>query len=87
MDSPTQAPTKSDSQLAQPVMSNNDNHNTPGSNHSLDPLRIAQKQFDEAAVYVDLPTSILAKLRVPERALMVNFPVMMDNGEFRMFTR
>jgi len=86
MDSLTQAPTKSDSQLAQPVMSNNDNHNTPGSNHSLDPLRIAQKQFDEAAVYVDLPASILAKLRVPERALMVNFPVMMDNGEFRMFT-
>ncbi len=86
MDFQLQAQIRPDSQLAQPIMGDSDNHNKPGLNHNLNPLQIAQKQFDEAAVYVELPTSILAKLRVPERALMVNFPVMMDDGEFRMFT-
>ena len=32
---------------------------------------MAQKQFDEAAGYVELPASILAKLRVPEGALVI----------------
>lgn len=53
----------------------------------LDPLQMAQQQFDEAAAYLpDIPAGYLAKLRVPERVLMVNFPVIMDNGEIRMFT-
>ncbi|MCS7220146.1 MAG: Glu/Leu/Phe/Val dehydrogenase [Anaerolineae bacterium] len=53
----------------------------------LDPLQMAQRQFDEAAVYLpEIPPGYLAKLRVPERVLVVNFPVIMDNGEIRMFT-
>ena len=49
---------------------------------------IAQKQFDQAAQYIhdQYPSGILAKLRVPERELTVNFPVRMDNGDIRIFT-
>ncbi len=52
----------------------------------LDPLQMAQRQFDEAAAYVDVPDGYLAKLREPERVLKVTFPVIMDDGEIRMFT-
>ncbi len=52
----------------------------------LNPLEMAQQQFDEAAAYVDVPDGYLAKLREPERVLKVNFPVIMDDGEIRMFT-
>ncbi|NOZ27604.1 MAG: Glu/Leu/Phe/Val dehydrogenase [Chloroflexi bacterium] len=49
---------------------------------------MAQQQFDEAVAYLDadIPDGYLAKLRVPERVLMVNFPVIMDDGELQVFT-
>jgi len=51
------------------------------------PFAIAQRQFDLAAQYLNhYPKGILAKLRVPERELIVHFPVRMDNGEIQMFT-
>ncbi|NNJ13364.1 Glu/Leu/Phe/Val dehydrogenase [Chloroflexales bacterium ZM16-3] len=50
------------------------------------PFHIAQQQFDMAADILDLPDSIRAVLRVPQRELTVNFPVKLDNGSTRMFT-
>lgn len=51
------------------------------------PFAIAQRQFDQAVQYLNhYPKGILAKLRVPERELIVNFPVRMDNGDIQMFT-
>jgi hypothetical protein len=51
------------------------------------PFAIAQRQFDQAVQYLPhYPKGILAKLRVPERELIVNFPVRMDNGDIEMFT-
>jgi glutamate dehydrogenase (NAD(P)+) len=50
------------------------------------PFRIAQQQFDMAADLLDLPASLRAVLRVPQRELTVNFPVKMDDGSTRMFT-
>ncbi|GAB4565672.1 MAG: Glu/Leu/Phe/Val dehydrogenase [Anaerolineae bacterium] len=54
--------------------------------HELNPLQIAQLQFDEAARFVKAPPGYLDKLRVPERILTVNFPVIMDDGTVKMFT-
>lgn len=50
------------------------------------PFEIAQRQFDNAAKYLDLKEGIKAKLRVPKRELTVYFPVKMDDGSIRMFT-
>lgn len=51
------------------------------------PFAVAQRQFDQAVQYLNhYPKGILAKLRVPERELIVNFPVRMDNGDIHMFT-
>ncbi|MCD6290050.1 MAG: Glu/Leu/Phe/Val dehydrogenase [Anaerolineae bacterium] len=47
---------------------------------------MAQAQFDEAAAYVRVADNYLARLRVPERVFMTNFPVIMDDGKLRMFT-
>lgn len=50
------------------------------------PFEIAQRQFDNAARYLDLKAGIKAKLRVPKRELTVYFPVKMDDGSIQMFT-
>ncbi len=53
---------------------------------SENPYEIAQRQFDNAAKYLDLKAGIKAKLRLPKRELTVNFPVKMDDGSIQMFT-
>ena len=53
---------------------------------SENPYEIAQRQFDNAAKYLDLKAGIKAKLRLPKRELSVNFPVKMDDGNIQMFT-
>jgi glutamate dehydrogenase (NAD(P)+) len=53
---------------------------------SENPYEIAQRQFDNAARYLDLKEGIKAKLRLPKRELSVNFPVKMDDGSIQMFT-
>lgn len=54
---------------------------------ALSPFQIAQRQFDEAAQHLaDVRPEYLAKLRLPERELTVNFPVRMDDGTIRIFT-
>jgi glutamate dehydrogenase (NAD(P)+) len=50
------------------------------------PFQMAQRQFDNAAKYLDLKAGIKAKLRVPKRELTVYFPVKMDDGSIQMFT-
>jgi len=53
---------------------------------SENPYEIAQRQFDNAAKYLDLKAGIKAKLRLPKRELSVHFPVKMDDGSIQMFT-
>ena len=48
--------------------------------------QVAQQQFDEAADEMGLDSSMREVLRVPQRELIVNFPVRMDNGTVRVFT-
>jgi glutamate dehydrogenase (NAD(P)+) len=50
-----------------------------------DPWLNAQRQFDAAAQLLELDPGISAKLREPQRQLIVNFPVKMDDGSTRMF--
>ncbi len=50
-----------------------------------DPWLNAQRQFDAAADLLELDPGIRAFLREPQRQLIVNFPVKMDDGSTRMF--
>jgi len=43
------------------------------------------KQFDEAAKKLDLDPSLLGFIKVPRRSTIVNLPVQMDDGTYRMF--
>ncbi|MGI8608224.1 MAG: Glu/Leu/Phe/Val family dehydrogenase [Candidatus Dormibacteria bacterium] len=47
---------------------------------------VAQQQFDAAAEAMGLDPSMREVLRVPQRELIVNFPVRMDSGGVRVFT-
>jgi glutamate dehydrogenase (NAD(P)+) len=47
---------------------------------------VAQQQFDAAAEAMGLDPSMREVLRVPQRELIVNFPVRMDAGLVRVFT-
>jgi glutamate dehydrogenase (NAD(P)+) len=50
-----------------------------------DPWLNAQRQFDAAADLLNLDPGVRAFLRQPQRQLIVNFPVKMDDGSIRMF--
>ena len=50
-----------------------------------DPWLNAQRQFDMAAKLLELDQSVRGFLREPQRQLIVNFPVKMDDGTIRMF--
>ena len=52
----------------------------------LNPLRIAQIQFDMAAEYLKLDQSLRQILRTPKRVLEVSVPTKMDNGQVKVFT-
>jgi glutamate dehydrogenase (NAD(P)+) len=52
----------------------------------INPYEVAQRQYDRAVAYLDLPEGIKGFLRKPKRELSVNFPVRMDNGDIRMFS-
>jgi glutamate dehydrogenase (NAD(P)+) len=53
---------------------------------TLSPFQVAQSQFDTAAEAMGLDPGMREILRVPQRELIVNFPVRMDNGTVRVFT-
>ncbi len=42
--------------------------------------------LDKACAYLDIPESIVERLRTPRRSLVVSVPVQMDNGTVRFFT-
>ncbi len=51
----------------------------------LNPFKIAQRQFDEAAELLGLDAATRALLREPMREFHVSFPVRMDDGSVRVF--
>jgi glutamate dehydrogenase (NAD(P)+) len=53
---------------------------------ALSAFEVAQRQFDEAAEAMNLEPAMREVLRVPQRELIANFPVRMDNGTVRVFT-
>ncbi len=54
--------------------------------HSINPFAVAQRQFDLTADRLNLAPGLRAILREPHRALTVQFPVKMDDGNVRVFT-
>src|SRR5579883_3567281 len=52
----------------------------------LNPLHIAQLQFDLAADYLKLDPGLRQWLRTPRRVLEVSVPVKLDNGQVRVYT-
>ena len=50
------------------------------------PFEAMMSRFDRAAALLDLDPGIYQVLRHPEKQLTVSVPVMMDNGETRVFT-
>jgi len=58
----------------------------PGAEWRSELYRIAVAQFDRAADLLDLAPDLRTRLLEPRRALVVNFPVRMDDGEVRSFT-
>lgn len=52
----------------------------------LNPLRIAQIQFDMAAEFLKLDPGLRQVLRTPRRVLEVSIPVKLDNGQLKVFS-
>jgi len=56
-------------------------------NHdNLSAYEVALLQFDEACSHLSLRKGVVAMMRTCKRELTVNFPVLMDDDEVRMFT-
>src|SRR5262245_60090585 len=49
------------------------------------PYQVAQQQFEKAADFCALPSSVREILSQPKNELIVNFPVRLANGEYRLF--
>lgn len=52
---------------------------------SVNPFKIAQRQFDEAAEMLELEPAMRELLRWPRREYKFTIPVRMDNGDARIF--
>ncbi|MBI1796569.1 MAG: Glu/Leu/Phe/Val dehydrogenase [Candidatus Eisenbacteria bacterium] len=52
----------------------------------LNPLRNAERQFDEAADRLNLPPGIREVIKRPRRATIVSLPVNLDDGTLKVFT-
>ncbi|MCL4323952.1 MAG: glutamate dehydrogenase, partial [Candidatus Thermoplasmatota archaeon] len=50
------------------------------------PFEIAKKQIDIVAKVINLNDGVRDILKSPKRELTVNFPVRMDNGDYKVFT-
>jgi len=67
-------------------------HNATNQTHretsvpSVSAYAVAQAQLDRVAETMHLEQDMLEMLRVPQRELIVHFPVVMDNKSVRMFT-
>ncbi|MES1227515.1 MAG: Glu/Leu/Phe/Val dehydrogenase, partial [Armatimonadota bacterium] len=51
----------------------------------LDVLAMARQQLHEAATHLDLDPGLIETLSRPRRQLIVNFPVVMDDGSIEVF--
>lgn len=60
--------------------------NQKGASCMNDPFVSAQTQLKDVAALIKLPADDLAQLLEPERILMVQIPVKMDDGHTQMFT-
>ena len=49
------------------------------------PYQVAQQQFEKAADFMSLPGYLRQILSQPKNELIVNFPVKLDNKEYRLF--
>jgi len=48
-------------------------------------FRMALAQLEDALLYADVSDAVAARLRVPERAVMVGVPIRLDGGGTRVF--
>lgn len=54
---------------------------TERSSENIDPIEISEKQFSQAACYInDLRSGLIDFLKKPKRITIVNFPIEMDDG-------
>ena len=53
--------------------------------HRVSAYEVSQRQLGMVAKFMGLPDDKLAYLSVPQRELIVHFPVQMDDGSMRMF--
>ena len=53
--------------------------------HDFDVLGMAVQQLRSAAKYLDLDDGLVEVLARPKRSVVVNFPVVMDSGEVKVF--
>lgn len=58
---------------------------TPASSEELNPFEIAKQQFDLAADFLNLDSSMRNVLRSSKRQLIVSIPVKMDGGDIQVF--
>src|SRR6266404_8511138 len=58
---------------------------TAAPQEELNPFEIAKQQFDRAADYLELESSLRNVLRSAKRQLIVSIPVKMDGGEVKVF--
>ncbi|HYM82260.1 MAG TPA: Glu/Leu/Phe/Val dehydrogenase [Candidatus Limnocylindria bacterium] len=52
----------------------------------LNPLANAERQFEEAAVRLNIPEGLKEVIKRPRRATIVSLPVVMDDGQLKVFT-
>jgi glutamate dehydrogenase (NAD(P)+) len=58
----------------------------PSTDIQLSALENAMRQFDEAAGKLNIEKAMLEILKQPRRAVIVKLPILMDNGQFKVFT-
>lgn len=58
----------------------------PEAGESPNPFTLALQNFDAAADLLELDDTIRERIRLPERELIVHFPVKMRDGKIKMFT-
>jgi glutamate dehydrogenase (NAD(P)+) len=57
----------------------------PSAVNKPNPYQVAQQQFEKAADFCNLPSTVRQILMQPKNELITHFPVRMDNGEIRLF--
>lgn len=55
------------------------------SSAKANPYQVARQQFEKAADFCNLTATVREILSQPKNELIVNFPVRMDNGEYKLF--